>query len=174
MQAGHDVAVQYRELLQLVMHNLNRPGSTSTAEARGGLGNVSRRIAQCVTELATAAEVLKDDDWVDPSDPTFIAENELLGAAKSIENAAKKLAALKPRREIKGKVSRSLCNTPPSNAAQHHVLHQTAHAPCFPRRKVRLHHQHRKPARRKKAIAPHDEICLIFLVAPMSNQNSDI
>ena len=36
----------------------------------------------------------------------IIAENELLGAAKSIENAAKKLAALKPRREIKGKVRR--------------------------------------------------------------------
>lgn len=54
---------------------------------------------------ATAAEQLKDDDWVDPSDPTFIAENELLGAAKSIENAAKKLAALKPRTEIKGKVN---------------------------------------------------------------------
>ena len=53
---------------------------------------------------AAAAEQLKDDDWVDPSDPTFIAENELLGAAKSIENAAKKLAALKPRTEIKGKV----------------------------------------------------------------------
>ena len=43
-------------------------------------------------------------DWVDPSDPTFIAENELLNAAKSIENAAAKLALLKPRREMKAKV----------------------------------------------------------------------
>lgn len=82
------------------MHNLNKPSS----EAKQNLGTVSRKIAQCVTELATAAELLKDDDWVDPSDPTFIAENELLGAAKSIENAAKKLASLKPRKEIKGKV----------------------------------------------------------------------
>lgn len=69
------------------------------------LGNISRKIAQCVTELAAAAEQLKDDDWVDPSDPSFIAENELLNAAKSIENAAKKLAALKPRTEVKGRVS---------------------------------------------------------------------
>ena len=84
----------------MVMHNLNRPNS----DAKNQLGNISRKIAQCVTELATAAELLKDDDWVDPSDPTFIAENELLGAAKSIDNAAKKLAALKPRGEIKGKV----------------------------------------------------------------------
>ncbi len=105
MQAGHDLAVQYRELLQMVMHNLSRP-SAASMETRASLGNVSRKIAQCVTELATAAELLKDDDWVDPSDPTFIAENELLGAAKSIENAAKKLASLKPRKEIKGKVGR--------------------------------------------------------------------
>lgn len=34
---------------------------------------------------------------VDPHDPTVIAENELLGAASSIEAAAKKLALLKPR-----------------------------------------------------------------------------
>lgn len=36
-------------------------------------------------------------DWVDPEDPTVIAENELLSAASSIEAAAKKLSALKPR-----------------------------------------------------------------------------
>jgi talin len=105
MQAGHDVAVQYRELLQLVLHNLSRPSSAT----QQNLSNISRKIAQCVTDLAAAAELLKDDDWVDPSDPTFIAENELLGAAKSIENAAKKLASLKPRREIKGKVGRLFC-----------------------------------------------------------------
>lgn len=84
----------------MVMHNLNKPNS----DAKQQLGNISRKIAQCVTDLAAAAELLKDDDWVDPSDPTFIAENELLGAAKSIDSAAKKLAALKPRGEIKGKV----------------------------------------------------------------------
>ena len=44
-------------------------------------------------------------DWVDPDDPMLIAENELLGAAESIERAARKLASLKPRREVKGKVS---------------------------------------------------------------------
>ncbi len=41
--------------------------------------------------------MLKGSDWVDPSDPTVIAENELLGAANSIEAAARKLADLKPR-----------------------------------------------------------------------------
>ena len=47
LQAGHDVAVQYRELLQMVMHNLNKP----SPEAKTQLGNISRKIAQCVTEL---------------------------------------------------------------------------------------------------------------------------
>ena len=36
-------------------------------------------------------------DWVDPEDPTVIAENELLTAAKSIEAAAMKLSQLRPR-----------------------------------------------------------------------------
>lgn len=41
-------------------------------------------------------------EWVDPEDPTVIAENELLGAAAAIEAAAKKLEQLRPR--IKPKV----------------------------------------------------------------------
>lgn len=44
-------------------------------------------------------------EWVDPEDPTVIAENELLGAAAAIEAAAKKLEQLKPR--AKPKVGRS-------------------------------------------------------------------
>ena len=84
----------------MVMANLTKP----SGETKSNLSVISRNIAQSVTDLAAAAEMLKDDDWVDPADPTFIAENELLGAAKSIENAAKKLASLKPRRDIKGKV----------------------------------------------------------------------
>merc|ERR1719370_2621331 len=101
VQSGHDVAVQYRELLQLVMHILNKP----TMEAKQNLPTVSRKIAQCVTVLAQTAELLKGADWVDPDDPMLIAENELLGAAQSIEKAAKKLATLKPRAEQTGKVA---------------------------------------------------------------------
>jgi len=40
-------------------------------------------------------------DWVDPFDPTAIAENELLSAANSIEAAAKKLSQLQPRQRPK-------------------------------------------------------------------------
>lgn len=39
-------------------------------------------------------------DWMDPDDPTVIAETELLGAAASIDAAAKKLSSLRPRRSL--------------------------------------------------------------------------
>ena len=44
---------------------------------------------------------------MDPDDPCAIAETELLGAASSIDAAAKKLAGLRPRRQVK--VRRSPC-----------------------------------------------------------------
>lgn len=44
---------------------------------------------------------ISGSDWVDPEDPTVIAENELLGAAASIDAAAKKLASLRPRQNMK-------------------------------------------------------------------------
>uniref|UniRef100_A0A8C2TL47 Talin 2 n=1 Tax=Coturnix japonica TaxID=93934 RepID=A0A8C2TL47_COTJA len=54
-----------------------------------------------VTELIQSAEAMKGTEWVDPEDPTVIAETELLGAAASIEAAAKKLEQLKPRAKPK-------------------------------------------------------------------------
>ena len=36
-------------------------------------------------------------DWIDPQDPTVIAEAELLSAANSIEAAARKLTTLQPK-----------------------------------------------------------------------------
>lgn len=47
-------------------------------------------------------------EWVDPEDPTVIAENELLGAAAAIEAAAKKLEQLKPRAKPKVRAAPSL------------------------------------------------------------------
>lgn len=57
----------------------------------------SKNVANSVSEILQLAEVLKGNDWVDPEDPTVIAENELLSAAVAIESAAKKLSNLKPR-----------------------------------------------------------------------------
>ena len=81
----------------MVMHNLVKP----SAEGQAQLGTISTNIAQCVKDLVEAAQNLKDRNWVDPSDPTIIAENELLRAAQSIEAAATKLASLQPRTETR-------------------------------------------------------------------------
>ncbi|KAG8222944.1 hypothetical protein J437_LFUL000239 [Ladona fulva] len=95
LAAGDAVASNYRELLQGVLMAIARAG---TADARQALPPISRAIAQSVTELVAVAELLKGTDWVDPDDPTVIAENELHGAAASIDAAAKKLASLRPRK----------------------------------------------------------------------------
>nr|XP_022902800.1 talin-2 isoform X2 [Onthophagus taurus] len=94
LNAGYDCAQQFRELLMSILNG-------NTADAKQVLPQISRKIAQSVTELVTLAELLKGSDWVDPNDPTVIAENELLGAAASIDAAAKKLASLCPRKSIK-------------------------------------------------------------------------
>lgn len=62
-------------------------------------------------------------EWVDPEDPTVIAENELLGAAAAIEAAAKKLEQLKPRAKPK-------VGSPPP--AQHESHCQLSSAPSVP------------------------------------------
>lgn len=95
LEAGTSVAESYRELLNGILHNCS-------ADDRMHL---SRRVAKCVTDLVAMARLLKGSDWIDPEDPTVIAENELLGAAASIDAAAKKLASLRPRRQADVKVS---------------------------------------------------------------------
>ncbi|GAB0095550.1 talin-1 [Sergentomyia squamirostris] len=88
LDAGGAVAIAYRDLLEAVLKG-------ASADERM---HMSRRVAKCVTDLVAIARLLKGSDWVDPEDPTVIAENELLGAAASIDAAAKKLASLRPRR----------------------------------------------------------------------------
>nr|CAH7755545.1 unnamed protein product [Callosobruchus chinensis] len=95
LNTAHDCAKQFRELLLLVLQG------GGSADVKQTLPLVSRKIAQSVTELLSIAKRLKGSDWVDPEDPTVIAENELLGAAASIDAAAKKLANLRPRQHIK-------------------------------------------------------------------------
>lgn len=53
--------------------------------------------------------LISGHDWEDPDDPTVIAENELIGAANSIDAAARKLMALRPRRVETKVKSSSVC-----------------------------------------------------------------
>lgn len=96
-QSGKTCALAYKTLLDNVNAIILKPST----EAKQNLIMVSRQVANAVTEIVQCAEAIKGTDWVDPEDPTVIAENELLGAANSIEAAAKKLAMLKPRQKAK-------------------------------------------------------------------------
>ncbi|XP_039945217.1 talin-1 isoform X1 [Hirundo rustica] len=97
LRFGKECAEGYLELLEHVLVILQKP----THELKQQLAGYSKRVASSVTELIQAAEAMKGTEWVDPEDPTVIAENELLGAAAAIEAAAKKLEQLKPRAKPK-------------------------------------------------------------------------
>uniref|UniRef100_A0ABM5FUZ6 Talin-1 isoform X2 n=1 Tax=Pogona vitticeps TaxID=103695 RepID=A0ABM5FUZ6_9SAUR len=97
LRFGQECASGYLELLEHVLVVLQKPSH----ELKQQLAAYSKRVAGSVTELIQAAEAMKGTEWVDPEDPTVIAENELLGAAAAIEAAAKKLEQLQPRAKPK-------------------------------------------------------------------------
>ncbi|KAM9826052.1 talin-2 [Syngnathus typhle] len=97
LRFGSECTIGYIDLLEQVLMVLQRP----TPEQKQQLAACSKRVAGAVTELIQSAEAMKGSEWVDPEDPTVIAETELLGAAASIEAAAKKLEQLKPRAKPK-------------------------------------------------------------------------
>uniref|UniRef100_A0A672N1K6 Talin-2 n=1 Tax=Sinocyclocheilus grahami TaxID=75366 RepID=A0A672N1K6_SINGR len=94
---GTECTNGYIELLEHVLQVLQKP----TGDQKQKLVMFSKKVAAAVTELIQTAEAMKGTEWVDPEDPTVIAETELLGAAASIEAAAKKLEQLKPRAKPK-------------------------------------------------------------------------
>nr|XP_056721704.1 talin-2 [Euleptes europaea] len=97
LRYGTECTLGYLELLEHVLTILQKP----TPESKQPLASFSKRVAGAVTELIQSTEAMKGTEWVDPEDPTVIAETELLGAAASIEAAAKKLEQLKPRAKPK-------------------------------------------------------------------------
>ncbi|XP_054858145.1 talin-2 [Eublepharis macularius] len=97
LRYGTECTLGYLELLEHVLTILQKP----TPELKQPLASLSKRVAGAVTELIQSTEAMKGTEWVDPEDPTVIAETELLGAAASIEAAAKKLEQLKPRAKPK-------------------------------------------------------------------------
>ncbi|XP_029288852.1 talin-2 isoform X4 [Cottoperca gobio] len=99
LQYGSECTSGYINLLEQVLQVLHRP----IPEQKQQLALHSKHVAASVIELVQTAEAMKDggSECVDPEDPTVIAETELLGAAASIEAAAKKLEQLKPRAKPK-------------------------------------------------------------------------
>ncbi|XP_064292942.1 talin-1 isoform X8 [Plodia interpunctella] len=94
LEAGQSAALAYRALLSCVL------SASTDPSARQHFPELSKRVAVTVQHIIATAELLKGSDWVDPADPTIIAETELLGAAASIDAAARKLEALRPRKAV--------------------------------------------------------------------------
>ncbi|CAF3354839.1 unnamed protein product [Rotaria socialis] len=93
---GRTCVENYKELLETIHMLIHNPSN----ETKQRLLNYSRTIMQSTQELVRCAQQLKGTDFIDPDDPSYRAENELLYAAQSIESAAKKLSSLKPRRKV--------------------------------------------------------------------------
>ena len=83
----------FKTLLEHVHEVVKKP----TYEKKQKLLPLSREIAAAVADIVSSAEALKGPDWVNPEDPTVLAESELIKAAAQIEAAAKKLDELQPR-----------------------------------------------------------------------------
>lgn len=97
-EAGRSCAMNYKLLLELLHRVFQHPSiASANPEIKQELISQSKSIATCVSELVSCCELLKGSEWVDNEDPSVIAETELLGAASSIDAAAKKLENLKPR-----------------------------------------------------------------------------
>lgn len=55
VSSGHNTAVQYRELLQIVLHCLQN----KSPDSKASLSAVSHKIAECVAQITNSAEQLK-------------------------------------------------------------------------------------------------------------------
>ncbi|KAL4712138.1 hypothetical protein ACJJTC_010999 [Scirpophaga incertulas] len=102
LEVGAAAAEAYRALMSGVLAAVTGGGD------RHAFPELSRKVALAVADIIAVAESLKGSEWVDPADPTVIAEGELLGAAASIDAAARKLDALRPRKHRPQETDESL------------------------------------------------------------------
>ena len=98
LSIGLNCSLLYKELLEFIQQIFQENINSETKKQ--DLVVMSKNISSSVSNILQIAEILKGTDWCDPENQTFIAENELLGAANSIETAAKKLSVLQPRKKI--------------------------------------------------------------------------
>ena len=90
-------AIYYKELLECIQSIFQK--NQTSSDSKQMLIACSKKVANSVAGILEIAEILKGNDYADPEDPSFVAENELLGAANAIESAAKKLSSLQPRQK---------------------------------------------------------------------------
>ena len=89
---------QLQVLLRQMMAVKNAEGEEKVA-AQKELLNMSKAIGETIVRIAQLSEQLKGKEWLDPLEQAeLIAENEMMKAAESIEQAAKRLADIKKKK----------------------------------------------------------------------------
>ena len=89
---------QLQVLLRQMMEVKNAEGEEKVA-AQKELVNMSKAIGETIVRIAQLSEQLKGKEWLDPLEQAeLIAENEMMKAAESIEQAAKRLADIKKKK----------------------------------------------------------------------------
>ena len=89
---------QLQVLLRQMMEVKNAEGEEKVA-AQKELLNMSKAIGETIVRIAQLSEQLKGKEWLDPLEQAeLIAENEMMKAAESIEQAAKRLADIKKKK----------------------------------------------------------------------------
>ena len=91
----NNTIIEYKDLLELVLLI-----STKSPESKFLLLPVSKRISENISELVIIAEAMKETDQNHSNTESDVAETELLGAAASIDSAARKLETLQPRKYV--------------------------------------------------------------------------
>ena len=87
----------------------NAEGEEKVA-AQKELLNMSKAIGDTIVRVAQLSEQLKGKEWLDPLEQAeLIAENEMMKAAESIEQAAKRLADIKKKKSEEMQQVEILC-----------------------------------------------------------------
>jgi hypothetical protein len=94
LNSGREVALQLKNLLANILQLYSRPDHPATKLA---VLAAAREISKLVGQLSHCGEQLHSSSPITEERPLDVAENELLGAASSIEAVSNKLSQLRPR-----------------------------------------------------------------------------
>ncbi|CAK5082389.1 unnamed protein product [Meloidogyne enterolobii] len=94
LNSGREVALQLKNLLVNILQLYSRPDHPATKQA---VLTAAKEISKLVGQLSYCGEQLHSSSPNPEEKPLLLAENELLGAASSIEAASNKLSQMRPR-----------------------------------------------------------------------------
>uniref|UniRef100_A0A1I8B0U2 I/LWEQ domain-containing protein n=1 Tax=Meloidogyne hapla TaxID=6305 RepID=A0A1I8B0U2_MELHA len=94
LNSGREVALQLKNLLANILQLYSRPDHPATKQA---VLTAAKEISKLVGQLSHCGEQLHSSSPNHEEKPLLLVENELLGAASSIEAVSNKLSQMRPR-----------------------------------------------------------------------------